>query len=119
MKTKFHGSFEDLQTRILTTGIDGEWRDLGIQQQYRARNGGILNWWMSTGTIFFQGPAAEAKELATAFNRTVQAHVQSGQTQVTEARDLPRLQQKNAIVKQRLANVMFKLEMMKFGASAK
>jgi len=50
------------RTRVLRTGIAGEWRDLGDHKQYRATTGAVLNWWQSTGAISFQGVAAEEFE---------------------------------------------------------
>jgi len=64
---KFHGSYEALRDKVLRIGINGEWRDLGNQKQYRAHTGAILNWWQSTGTIFCQGNAAAAAEFKEQF----------------------------------------------------
>jgi hypothetical protein len=44
------------------TEINGTWRDLGNHKQFRAETGAILNWWQSTGTISFQGPALAAAQ---------------------------------------------------------
>jgi hypothetical protein len=69
MTEKFNGTFEELQKYVLITGIPGEWRDLGNHKQYRSRHGAILNWWVSTRTITFQGKFLASKEFETAFNR--------------------------------------------------
>jgi hypothetical protein len=61
-KLKFSGVFAELQDKLLLTGIDGQWRDLGNQKQFHADSGAILNWWQSTGTILFQGPGLAAME---------------------------------------------------------
>jgi hypothetical protein len=61
---KFSGSFKKLQHIFGRLGIQGEWRNLGNQKQFRAKLGAIVNWWASTGTLQFQGSAGDAKELA-------------------------------------------------------
>ena len=55
----FLGTYAALQDEVKLTGIAGEWRDLGNHKQFRADTGAVLNWWQSTGTISFQGFAAE------------------------------------------------------------
>jgi hypothetical protein len=62
MKLHFLGTYAELQDEVLLTGIAGEWRDLGDHKQFRADTGAVLNWWQSTGTISFQGLAAEEFE---------------------------------------------------------
>jgi hypothetical protein len=61
---KFSGSFKKLQHIFGRLGIRGEWRNLGNQKQFRAKLGAIVNWWVSTGTLQFQGSAVHAEELA-------------------------------------------------------
>jgi len=51
--TKFRGTYQELQNRISLTGIAGEWEDRGNLKQYRAHDGAILNFWESTGTVYF------------------------------------------------------------------
>ena len=51
-----------LQDEVKLTGIAGEWRDLENHKQFPADTGAVLNWWQSTGTISFQGFAAEELE---------------------------------------------------------
>ena len=64
---KFQGTYEQLQNQLARTGIGGDWRDLGNQQQYVANTGAILNWWPSTKTVYFQGgPPAAKRELEAA-----------------------------------------------------
>lgn len=67
MMGKFKGTFAELQDIVLLTGVGGEWRDLGIQKQYRAETGAILNWWSSSKTLNFQGSKDEAASLEAAF----------------------------------------------------
>ena len=61
---KFSGSFKKLQHIFGRLGIQGEWRNLGNQKQFRAELGAIVNWWASTGTLQFQGSAVHAEKLA-------------------------------------------------------
>jgi hypothetical protein len=52
---KFTGSYQDLQDKVLLTGIDGEWREINDNhKQYKAETGAVLNWWVSSKTIQFQ-----------------------------------------------------------------
>lgn len=71
MASKFTGSFDELKDKVLITAIDGEWKDLGNQKQYRAVTGAVLNWWTSSKTIQFQGNKEAAKELEHAFSSAV------------------------------------------------
>jgi hypothetical protein len=68
-KLKFIKGFERLQKDVTKTGLTGRWRTLkNGQKQYRADDGGVLNWWPATRTILFQGVNQIAREeLALAF----------------------------------------------------
>jgi predicted nucleotide-binding protein len=65
--SQFKGSYQELQDQVLLTGIDGEWKDLGNQKQYKAENGAVLNWWETSKTIQFQGDKAAAAEFSEVF----------------------------------------------------
>jgi hypothetical protein len=65
-KTTIPGTYAELKHRVLLTGIRGVWRDLGNHKQYRAKNGAVLNWWESTGTITFQGRRLATQKLEVA-----------------------------------------------------
>jgi len=53
---KFLGTFDVLKEKVAQLDLAGEWRELSNgQKQFRARNGGILNWYESSGTLLFQG----------------------------------------------------------------
>jgi hypothetical protein len=71
MNNKIPETYAELKHRVLLTGIHGGWRDLGNQKQYRAKNGAILNWWDSTGTITFQGQGLAAKKLEVALGGSI------------------------------------------------
>lgn len=68
--SKFNGSFQDLQDKVLLTGVAGEWKDLGNQKQYKTVNGAVLNWWQSNKTIQFQGNKEAAVQLEDDFSKT-------------------------------------------------
>lgn len=78
--SKFTKSYQDLQDRVLLTGIDGEWKDIGNQKQYKAVNGAVLNWWESSKTLQFQGAKEEAAKFEQAFANveTTEAQHNSG-----------------------------------------
>lgn len=67
-KNLFRGSYQDLQDKVLLTGVGGQWKDLGNQKQYRAETGAVLNWWGSSKTISFQGDKTEAEKFEAIFN---------------------------------------------------
>ncbi len=56
MAEKFEGSIETLRSRIESAGIKGKWSDDGQgKYTFATDQGGILNWWKSTGTVQLQG----------------------------------------------------------------
>lgn len=66
---RFTGSYEELGKRLAGLSDQGEWQNLNEnQKQFRHKDGGILNWFPSTGTIQFQG-AKEPKSRLEAFVR--------------------------------------------------
>lgn len=57
----FPGTIEQLREIVALTGVPGEWEWMRASYwRYRCDDGAILNWWPSTGTFNFQGPAAAA-----------------------------------------------------------
>lgn len=53
---KFLGTYDSLQNKVSQLSVAGEWIELPDgKKQFKNRNGAILNWWESTGTILFQG----------------------------------------------------------------
>ncbi len=64
MTEKYHGSCDELEAIVASTGIKGDWSDDGAgKHTFRSRTGGMLNWWESKGTLLFQGSADAKKEL--------------------------------------------------------
>lgn len=66
MALRFTGTFEHLEEKLGCLRDHGTWSDLNEnQKQFRHNNGGILNWYLSTGTISFQGPKDAKSDLET------------------------------------------------------
>jgi predicted nucleotide-binding protein len=64
--TKFHGSFEEIQSVVEACGVAGEWGmdpDAG-RCGFRSKTGEILNWWPNKGTVQFQGKKPDAFRVA-------------------------------------------------------
>lgn len=57
MKLKYYGSLARFQKTVRDCSVFGEWRRLEPAggHQFRSTSGEIMNWWPSTGTVFFQG----------------------------------------------------------------
>lgn len=53
MSLKFTGTFNDLKEKLSSLG--GEWDDEQPTKKVLRYNGGVLNWFCSTGTLQFQG----------------------------------------------------------------
>jgi hypothetical protein len=63
MSLKFQGNYRKLKKTVVRTGLGGFWRELKYgQKQYRTDDGGVLNWWETTGTITFQGRDTTARD---------------------------------------------------------
>lgn len=64
MTYRFAGTFDELKTELAVLRDAGQWNELNEnQKQFRHINGGILNWFSSTGTINFQGKPSGHSEL--------------------------------------------------------
>lgn len=66
MSERFDGTFEDLAQRIERSHIGGNWEQDGKKRTFRSTDGGVLNWWESTGTLQIQGRAEASQKLRTA-----------------------------------------------------
>jgi len=63
---RFTGNFDELKEKLSSLNEIGAWNDLNDnQKQFKHKNGGILNWYPSTGTLNFQGKGSAASELTT------------------------------------------------------
>jgi predicted nucleotide-binding protein len=65
MSIKFKGSLEDLIALLEAAGVNGDWSNAAGRHGFRTKDGGVLNYWPSKGTIQLQGKE-EAKALLTA-----------------------------------------------------
>jgi predicted nucleotide-binding protein len=63
---KFTGSLEQLQAKVETCGIEGEWTDIPHGHRFRSKDGALLNWFSSTGTLQLQGKKESAEKLKAA-----------------------------------------------------
>jgi cytidine deaminase len=61
MNLKFTGTFEDLKNKLSSLG--GEWNDDQPNKKVLRLNGGVLNWFTSTGTLQFQGRSPGIEQL--------------------------------------------------------
>ncbi len=62
---KFTGTYQQLKDKVLLTGINGEWKECGAdnnQKQYRTDTGIILNWWESSKTLQIQGTTGKERD---------------------------------------------------------
>lgn len=58
MALKWKQSLAELKERLEAAGLEGQWsEEAGGKHVFREADGGILNWWSSTGSVQFQGPA--------------------------------------------------------------
>ena len=57
---KFRRSLEELQGILRDAGIKGQWQrdDTASKHMFRSEDGGVVNWWPSTGTLQIQGKAS-------------------------------------------------------------
>lgn len=68
MAGNFEGTAEELIAKVAAAGVSGEWAVDGQGKHFfRAKKGGILNFWPSKGTLQFQGKADAKAELEAIF----------------------------------------------------
>lgn len=63
MNLKFSGTFESLKDKL--SSLKGEWNEDQPTKKVLRVNGGILNWFISTGTLQFQGKSPGLDRLQT------------------------------------------------------
>lgn len=61
MNLKFTGTFEELKSKL--SSLDGEWSNDQPNKIVFRLNGGVLNWFTSTGTLQFQGRSPGLEQL--------------------------------------------------------
>jgi predicted nucleotide-binding protein len=67
MPLKFHGEPAEFEALISTAAVPGTWsHDQNGKYEFRTKDGAVLNWWPSRGTIQIQGqPAAKDRLYST------------------------------------------------------
>lgn len=71
-RKRFHGTLEQLDAVLVLAGRMGSWELMPAgYRRFVCRNGAILNWWPSTGTINFQGRPAARADLEQAIAKAV------------------------------------------------
>lgn len=66
MATRFSGTIDELKTKLASLEAIGSWVEVNPNQhQFRHNDGGVLNWFPSTGSINFQGKPAGRNSLQT------------------------------------------------------
>ena len=113
MKRKFVGTYADLRHRVSLTGIHGVWRDLGNQKQYRAKNGAIMNWWESGGTITFQGEDLAARKLEAALAPAISAGQTTTTAKALKTKQSQDSQEEISALRQLLGEVMMENAILK------
>ena len=59
MATRFSGTIEELKDKLASLNASGSWTEVNANQhQFRHNDGGVMNWFPSTGSISFQGKPA-------------------------------------------------------------
>src|ERR1044071_1409318 len=59
----FHGAFGDLQEAVGRLSVGGDWSDTPNGKQFRTKDGAVLLWYESTGTLQFQGKQVPRDQL--------------------------------------------------------
>ncbi|MEW5772356.1 MAG: anti-phage dCTP deaminase [Thermodesulfobacteriota bacterium] len=86
MVKKFFGELEDLKRIIAALPREGEWIPLNENQiQFKTVDGTYLNWYPSTGTIYFQGLEEAKKSFEEAFETAIPVAVPSDLASVTHS----------------------------------
>lgn len=84
MSLKFTGTYEELQEKLSPLG--GEWNDDQPNKKVFRLNGGVLNWFTSTGTLQFQGRSPGLEQLqGTVPHRLYPEEYEEQKTQVTQS----------------------------------
>lgn len=74
MTNKFNGTINELQG--LMAGIPGDWFDDGNgKHTFRTKDGGVMNWWPSKGTVQLQGSELGKAKIQFAFGEGVMSPI--------------------------------------------
>ena len=66
---KFTGSLEQLQAKVKSSGVEGDWTEIANGHQFRSIDGAKLNWFTKTGTLQYQGNKEAANKLKAALTQ--------------------------------------------------
>ena len=71
MRLKFKGAWQDLNAVLAGAGVKGKWAgEVGQGKlSFRSDDGGVLDWWPSTGSIKVGGSPSGRSELKWALAR--------------------------------------------------
>ncbi len=86
---KFHGDFGELETHVSASGYVGEWSQDNGKRVFRSKDGAILNWWASTGTLQAQGPKESRIQLEKALSASLAGSAPVGGDSGSIDRDAP------------------------------
>ena len=85
MATRFSGQIEELKAKLVSLDPLGSWAEVNTNQyQFRHNDGGVLNWFPSTGSINFQGKPAGRDSLQAKVAELLSAPAAATPTVVTQ-----------------------------------
>ena len=62
---KFHGTFDELRSKLSALGIDGEWEDQPNRvRKFKCKDRAGVLWSETKGTIWYDGPEGQKRQLA-------------------------------------------------------
>jgi hypothetical protein len=74
MALRYSQTKEELIARLEIIASNGEWLEINPNQiQFRHENGGVMNWYPSTGSLSFQGKPGPCNELRTLVSNLIEA----------------------------------------------
>jgi deoxycytidylate deaminase len=82
MNIKFTGAFDELKQKL--SSLAGEWDDNQPNKKVFRVNGGVLNWFESTGTLLVQGKSPGKEQLETSIPHLIYPDQYTQQVQETE-----------------------------------
>jgi predicted nucleotide-binding protein len=83
--TSFEGKFEALQEAVARTKVRGEWSEIPTGKQFRCKDGAIVIWYTTTGTLQFQGKQPARDRFRDALLRELGEELETHSSVITEA----------------------------------
>ena len=65
---KFLGTSEEFKRIVESISLNGKWEDFDLGVRYRTRDGGVIQWYESKGTILIQGTTTSKQRLEALLN---------------------------------------------------